>query len=60
MTEFSEKKIIEHKTVLSFPLQMLYETFHILRILQLHIKNVYRSSRNYMLFLSDFNQTGLF
>jgi hypothetical protein len=51
------KNIIEHKYVSLFSLQILFETFFILRRSEWDMtENVYWSSVKYLLFLSDFNE----
>jgi hypothetical protein len=56
-----EKNVIEYKSMFSFSLHLLSETFLILRRNELDmVKNVYWSSCKCPLFLSDFNETRIF
>ena len=57
----SFKKVIEHKMCVMIYLQLLSETFLILRTKQDMIKNIYIGLHaKYLLFLSDFNETSTF
>jgi hypothetical protein len=66
--DFEKKKLFETKCVFWFSLQLLSETFLILRRIGPHIINVHRSSCKvpiilhvkYPLFLSDINKTWIF
>ena len=55
------KKLLETERVLWFPLQILSETFLILRRTERHmLKIVYWSSCKVLLFVSEFNETWIF